>query len=119
MLGTTSENLRKRVQRGLTIRGVKQGNAWFVHRTDVEREVRAQTPISAVTQTSTGTALKRELALTHELLEAERRRADHLDALLAEERQASAELRHLLARVLAESENPDSDSPPIRVTRSC
>jgi hypothetical protein len=40
--------------------------------------------------------------LTRELLEAERRRADRLDLLLAEERQASAELRRLLARALGE-----------------
>jgi hypothetical protein len=36
------------------------------------------------------------------MLEAERRRADRLDVLLAEERQASAELRRLLARALGE-----------------
>jgi hypothetical protein len=61
--------------------GVKRKGAWHLHQTDVERE----------------------LALTRELLDAERRRADRLDALLAEERQASAELRRLLAQALSES----------------
>jgi hypothetical protein len=39
------------------------------------------------------------LVIAHE---AERRRADRLDTLLAEERQASAELRRLLTRALGE-----------------
>jgi hypothetical protein len=47
-------------------------------------------------------AVERELTLTRALLEAERRRADRPDALLTEERQASAELRRLLARALGE-----------------
>jgi hypothetical protein len=46
--------------------------------------------------------MERELALTRELLEVEHRRADRLDALLADERQASAELRRLLVRSLGE-----------------
>jgi hypothetical protein len=96
MLGTRPENLRKRLQRGLTLRGVKRGGAWYVSRNDVEREIRAMGPPGAAS------AVERELALTRELLEAERRRADRLDALLDEERQASAELRRLLARALGE-----------------
>ena len=103
MLGTTTENLRKRLQRGLTIRGTKQGDAWYVQRADVEREVRATMPPGALdARTSVMAALERELALNRELLETERARADRLDTLLAEERQASAELRRLLARALGE-----------------
>jgi hypothetical protein len=102
MLGTSSENLRKRLQRGLTLRGEKRDGAWYVNRADVEREIRAATPGLLDAQNSVAAALERELALTRELLEAERRRADRLDALLAEERQALAELRRLLARALGE-----------------
>jgi len=103
MLGTTTENLRKRVQRGLTIRGVKQGDVWYVQRADVEREIRAtMSPGALDAQASWLAVLERELALTRELLEAERERADRLDALLAEERQALMELRRLLARALGE-----------------
>jgi hypothetical protein len=103
MLSTSSENLRKRLQRGLTLRGMKRGGAWYVNRDDVERELRATRPAGTLdARGSAVSALERELALTRELLEAERRRADRLDALLAEERQASTELRRLLARALGE-----------------
>ena len=99
MLGTSSESLRRRLQRGLATRGVKRDGAWYVHRADVEREIRFRAPAT----TPDVAALERELALTRELLETERRRADRLDALLAEERQASAELRRLLARALGDT----------------
>jgi len=96
MLGTMTENLRKRVQRGLTSREVKQGDAWYVQRADVEREVRATMPPGILdAQASVVAALERELTLTRELLEAERKRANRLDHLLAEE-------RRLLARALGE-----------------
>ena len=65
LLGTSSKNLRKELQRGPTLRGVE-----------------------------------RELTLTRELLDAERKRADRLDVLFAEERQTSVELRQLLDRTL-------------------
>jgi hypothetical protein len=107
LLGTRPENLRKRLQRGLTLRGVKRAGAWYVNRADVEREIRAAHPERSGApggdaQNSVVAALDRELALIRELLEAERRRADRLDTLLVEERQASAELRRLLARALGE-----------------
>ena len=103
MLGTSSENLRKRLQRGLALRGVKRDGAWYVSRADVEQEIRATAPPSAVNaQNSVVAALEHELALTRKLLKGERRRADRLDVLLAEERQVSAELRQLLARALGE-----------------
>ena len=77
--------------------------ARYIHRADVEREIRATRPAGTLdAQGSAPAALDRELALTRELLEAERRRADRLDVLLAEERQASAELRRLLARALGD-----------------
>ena len=99
-LGTTSESLRRRLQRGLTIHGVKRKGAWHVRRSDVEREISYGGPSATDAHSSLEAALERELALTRELLEAERRRADHLDVLLAEERQVSAELRRLVARAL-------------------
>ena len=77
--------------------------ARYIHRAGVEREIRATAPPGVVgAQNSTVAALEHELALTRELLEAERRRADRLDALLSGERQASAELRRLLSRALGQ-----------------
>jgi hypothetical protein len=109
MLDTRPENLRKRLQRGLTLRGVKRAGAWHVRRADVEREIRATAPPGTLgVQNSVVAGLERELVLTWELLDAERRRADRLDVLLAEERQASAELRRLLAHALGQ---PDAQEP--------
>jgi hypothetical protein len=109
LLGTTSESLRRRLQRGLTIHGEKRDGAWHVRRADVEREISHGAPSAIDAQSRVETALERELALTREMLETERRRADRLDQLLAEERQASAELRRLLARVLGgEPDKPDT-----------
>src|SRR3954453_346392 len=62
------------------------------------------TPPGAINaQTAADAAPERELALTRELLDAERRRADRLDSLLAEGHQASAELRRRLGRALGET----------------
>ena len=104
LLGVTPESVRKRLRRGVTLRGVKRDGAWYVSRTAVERD--AVSAIAAASRGAPGgadTALARELAVTRELLEAERRRADRLDALLDDERRASAELRRLLARALGEA----------------
>jgi hypothetical protein len=85
------------------IRNPMYTGAWYTHRTSVERAGRRRGPDLALDAgNSVVAALERELTLTRELLEAERRRADRLDVLLAKERQASAELRRLLARVLGE-----------------
>ena len=129
-LGVTTESLRKRLQRGKTLRGRKVGEQWYVRELDLIADVTASIAHGLAASMSTASEpspqpaetspahgrdasggpapagrdatwtradmLERELSLTRELLNAERRRADLAEQTATREQEASAELRRLL-----------------------
>ena len=149
-LGVSVESLRKRLQRGKTLRGVKRGEQWYVPLADVEADLAASTaapwlrpdagtppasePSSPPVAASTGRGqptdatgldagwtradmLERELSLTRELLDGERRRAERAERIADDAQQANAELRRLLAVAMqgralpAPGDAPDASGP--------